>query len=584
MAKKRSNMGSTARMEQILVADATTALATGALVGATTALGITNGQLGIMSADLDGTIAAGNMITAATTAAQVGAIQILQGTPKSAAIHKVNPFEVGDKGKVETGIIGSDMIQSVSTVTPKVERFGASAYVVTPTIVADTEYSVYVTSSSVRKDRDYGDNDDVIAEVYTSPTTLPGSPKDGVVQNLAYKINARGNKDVLALAIDVAGGTTTAATGTLTMVSAIATDTVTVNGLVYTGVAGAKADNTEFSIDTSDTAAATDLADSITNDTRDPVTVPSIDVTASSALGVVTVTAAVASALGNDIDMSATGGTVTPDAATLTGGAGWAIGTLATGSEVDYFVKDGVTYSFTMDPGMVHALAALVDNTVVTATSAIVPINLTAAGTLGSDCLVCIGIPHEEAAYFDNIEQKMVSVEINPGDGFIALAPATVVSIRGEEGTGHGKKWDIEAKRRYQLTVHTMQNQPMGEFFSQGASYISTTGNYTSSIIDYYGVTETITDVQPHPKQSIILIPAEIAGADNTAAGGADLSLTTVSAVATQIGAGTPAYNLQTLGVIPAALEASLGAWIESSTSPFTVGGQSAKGGSLFDV
>lgn len=54
----------------------------------------------------------------------------------------------------------------------------------------------------------------------------------------------------------------------ITLATAIADDTVTVNGLVYTGVAGVKSDNTEFSIDTSDTAAAVDLADSINNDVR----------------------------------------------------------------------------------------------------------------------------------------------------------------------------------------------------------------------------------------------------------------------------------------------------------------------------
>lgn len=48
----------------------------------------------------------------------------------------------------------------------------------------------------------------------------------------------------------------------------LAGDTVTINGLVYIGVSGVKADNTEFSVDTSDAAAATDLADSISNDAR----------------------------------------------------------------------------------------------------------------------------------------------------------------------------------------------------------------------------------------------------------------------------------------------------------------------------
>ena len=123
------------------------------------------------------------------------------------------------------------------------------------------------------------------------------------------------------------------ADGTLTLVTAIATNTVTVNGLTYTGVAGAKSNNTQFSIDTSDAAAALDLADSILNDSRPGLTVPSIDVTATSALGVVTILASLGGILGNGVDMSATGGTITPDAATLTGGAQAVVG-VATPTQV----------------------------------------------------------------------------------------------------------------------------------------------------------------------------------------------------------------------------------------------------------
>lgn len=121
--------------------------------------------------------------------------------------------------------------------------------------------------------------------------------------------------------VDVDIPASVAATGTVTLASAIATDTVTVNGLVYTAVAGAKADNTEFSIDTSDTAAATDLADSITNDARTPVTVPTIDVTAIGASAVVTITASVTGDLGNTIDLASSNGTrLATSGAFLTGG------------------------------------------------------------------------------------------------------------------------------------------------------------------------------------------------------------------------------------------------------------------------
>jgi hypothetical protein len=112
------------------------------------------------------------------------------------------------------------------------------------------------------------------------------------------------------------------ATGTVVLSDVLAGDTLTVNGLVYTAVAGAKANNTQFSIDGSDTVDAADLADSITNDTRTPVTVPNIDVTATSVTFTITITATSAGIDGNSIDMSDTGGVrITPSGATLSGGA-----------------------------------------------------------------------------------------------------------------------------------------------------------------------------------------------------------------------------------------------------------------------
>ncbi|KKN75424.1 hypothetical protein LCGC14_0380450 [marine sediment metagenome] len=124
---------------------------------------------------------------------------------------------------------------------------------------------------------------------------------------------ATSSGDTVTITTDVLGTTGDAITlaqtgGTITLSGAtfsggVTADQVIVNGLVYLGVAGAKADNTQFSIDTSDTAAATDLADSITNDTRTPITVPTIDVIATNSLGVVTVEAPINDgAAGNAID------------------------------------------------------------------------------------------------------------------------------------------------------------------------------------------------------------------------------------------------------------------------------------------
>ena len=127
---------------------------------------------------------------------------------------------------------------------------------------------------------------------------------------------------------DFADSTGSVASGTLTLVSAIDTDVAVVNGLSYTGVTGTKANNTEFSIDTSDTEAAADLADSITRDIRVGTTVPSVGVSATSSLGVVTINALLTGTDANSIDISSPDTTITASGATLTGGV-IALGTYA---------------------------------------------------------------------------------------------------------------------------------------------------------------------------------------------------------------------------------------------------------------
>jgi len=127
--------------------------------------------------------------------------------------------------------------------------------------------------------------------------------------NLAYNTTTQTLEIVSSDAND--DGT---ATGTLTLVSAIATDVAIVNGLTFTGVAGVKTDNTEFSIDTSDTAAAADLVLSI-NARGAGTTVPTATVVASSAAGVVTINSD--GEIGNLVDISSPDATITASAATL---------------------------------------------------------------------------------------------------------------------------------------------------------------------------------------------------------------------------------------------------------------------------
>jgi hypothetical protein len=142
-----------------------------------------------------------------------------------------------------------------------------------------------------------------------------------------------------------------AASGTFTLCTVVATDIVIVNGLTYTGVAGAKSNNTQFSVDTSDCAAATDLAASITCDCRTGTTVTTVDQTAASCAAVVTVTASTIGQVGNDIDISSPDTTITASGATLTGGDGDSIFTVDNNAitngpilmpYINHPVKDGI--------------------------------------------------------------------------------------------------------------------------------------------------------------------------------------------------------------------------------------------------
>ena len=120
-------------------------------------------------------------------------------------------------------------------------------------------------------------------------------------------------------------------TGTAQCTSVIATNTVAINGLLYTAVAGAKADNTEFSVDTSDTACAADLADSINNDVR----VGTLGVvSASPTTDTVTLTSDVLGVGGDATTLAETGGTITLSGATFSGGV-----------DADTVVVDGLTYT-----------------------------------------------------------------------------------------------------------------------------------------------------------------------------------------------------------------------------------------------
>ncbi len=110
------------------------------------------------------------------------------------------------------------------------------------------------------------------------------------------------------------------ATGTITLATVVAGQTVTFNGLVYTARSGAVASNSSFDISGTNTTGALSLAFAITNDSR--VGTSALGVTASPSSAVVTITASVRGTGGNALTLvSSDGGTLAVSGAgTLTGG------------------------------------------------------------------------------------------------------------------------------------------------------------------------------------------------------------------------------------------------------------------------
>lgn len=106
------------------------------------------------------------------------------------------------------------------------------------------------------------------------------------------------------------------ATGTFTFASVIATNTILINGVTFTAVASGAGAN-QFNVGVSDTLTAAAAAAAINASVTALV---SGYVTATSALGVVTITASASGTPGNGFTISSPNGTITASGARLTGG------------------------------------------------------------------------------------------------------------------------------------------------------------------------------------------------------------------------------------------------------------------------
>lgn len=209
-----------------------------------------------------------------------------------------------------------------------------------------------------------------------------------------------GTDIVIDSATDAGGGVTTfttglAATGTVTCVAPILGDTVTVNGLVYTGVSAPKVNNQTFDISFGATAIAADLADSISNDLRSSITVPSLGQTATSVLGVVTITADVGE-LGNNIDLASSSvAELAVSGSFLTGGSGVTNNGLSASDIVSLRGFTVPSYNDVFTVISATATSFNVTLTFVSDVAGLMDVSITAAAISGSETRFTTNVPHE---------------------------------------------------------------------------------------------------------------------------------------------------------------------------------------------
>jgi hypothetical protein len=588
---KRTNMAATGPMTTILVADGDLALASGSLVDGTNAFNIANKQLGVLPASDLGTVAQGTFVATGTaTIAGAPVVKVVQGTPKSSAIQTVNVWEVSDPGLVESDFIYADAIRSIKTTKYRVPVYGAYGATDLPTPVVSTDYKGFITLNSVRGDRDYSDNDEVVSENVQTPADFSAigvtDKLDWVLQNMAYKFNTRsklaslsnsasvqrGNKDYIVLAVNAAGGFgqaigTITCAGTPTSITVMndynsETDLtpVTTTLTADAGLVGALAHLVK---DQADRVAA---GETITN-----------QITASSTIEVIDLKDA-----GKGVQAQGTF-TVTNNTNIATDTITIGTTALVEGTDFDAGSDDTAAELAVTATNLAQAINDSDEDVVATASGAVVTVTATAYGTddnttvwtytdqgsaggtiSGSgtlaggaasniNAMIVIGLEQEIAAYSDNIKEVQTTVDLNLGNAFRTSIPK-FSKVFPQEALGTGRKWSIENSDRYQLNKHTRQNQPHGEFFSEGYNYIDPTLNYQSTTVEFYDYEESLTQRHQYAKQLTILMPSVA-------------TCTTVTQAVTNLATG-PAVTTEiedtTTG---ASIEAIFGKWLEAAVT-----------------
>ena len=207
------------------------------------------------------------------------------------------------------------------------------------------------------------------------------------------------------------------------------------------------------------------------------------------------------------------------------GGTGTAIGALAVGDSVNIFKIGSTTVSMVITKPMLQALYNLITNTNITTTSEIQLIDLSTAGTGSgtgtSDALVIMGLEHELAAAYDDVQAVKVDItQTQFGGGFAADTTfAKVIGSYPVEDTT-GRNFRIRYDER--SFAQTGSNELAGntDELLRRASGITETSLYTAYYIDAKNYDRTESDEVEVLYRITVLVPATDDSGSATAATG----------------------------------------------------------------
>lgn len=161
-----------------------------------------------------------------------------------------------------------------------------------------------------------------VADLTQKVNPTPSDRRREINQLISYLGGVGGGVIDAEVNVTISSGSLASATGTVTCATALAADTVTINGVVFTAVSGTPA-NQQFDISGNNDAEAASLAAAINGITGSNAALINGFVVASAAGNVVTLRCPHKGILGNAITLASSNGTrLAVSGARLTGGTG----------------------------------------------------------------------------------------------------------------------------------------------------------------------------------------------------------------------------------------------------------------------